>query len=458
MRYTAFTGKRLTCFCLAAALALATPLANAAWPESVEGTPLPSLAPMLKRTTPAVVNISTKTEIEVAQHPLMRDPFFRHFFELPDQPLKRKSSSLGSGVIVNADKGYILTNNHVIDKADEISVTLHNGRQLAAKLIGGDPESDIAVIQVEASDLTALPLANSDQLSVGDFVVAIGNPFGLGQTVTSGIVSAWAAPDSASKVMRTSSRPTPPSTRQLRRRLVNLRGELIGINTAILAPTGGNVGIGFAIPVNMAAGIMDMLIKHGEVRRGLLGVSVQDITPDLAQAFGLQQTQGAVVTRVQPDSPAAKAGLEQGDVLLSINGKTAKNSMDVRNTVGMVQIGDKVEIEVLRRGDTLTRTATIAKPKKVSEDGGKIHPALAGTVLAPTQGNEGVEGVVVGKIHSASYAWQAGLRPGDVIVAANKRPVQSLDDLAAAAEKRSELLLNLQRGDNSFFVVLRSKR
>nr|WP_308417707.1 PDZ domain-containing protein [Methylogaea oryzae] len=240
--------------------------------------------------------------------------------------------------------------------------------------------------------------------------------------------------------------------------MVNLRGELIGINTAILAPTGGNVGIGFAIPVNMAAGIMDMLIKHGEVRRGLLGVSVQDITPDLAQAFGLQQTQGAVVTRVQPDSPAAKAGLEQGDVLLSINGKTAKNSMDVRNTVGMVQIGDKVEIEVLRRGDTLTRTATIAKPKKVSEDGGKIHPALAGTVLAPTQGNEGVEGVVVGKIHSASYAWQAGLRPGDVIVAANKRPVQSLDDLAAAAEKRSELLLNLQRGDNSFFVVLRSKR
>ncbi|TAN52187.1 MAG: DegQ family serine endoprotease [Methylococcaceae bacterium] len=447
---------RWTKIILTALLASTLATAHAAWPESVDGAPLPSLAPMLKRAMPAVVNISTKTEIEVAQHPLMRDPFFRHFFELPNQPLKRKTSSLGSGVIINAAKGYLITNNHVIDKADEITVKLQDGRLLPAKLVGADPESDLAVIQVEANNLTELPFANSDQLNVGDFVVAIGNPFGLGQTVTSGIVSALGRSglgiEGYEDFIQTDASINPGNSGGA---LVNLRGELIGVNTAILAPNGGNVGIGFAIPINMVAGIMDSLIKHGEIRRGLMGVMVQDITPDLAQAFGLQQTQGAVISHVQPDSPAAKAGLEQGDVVIAINGRAAKNGMDVRNVVGMSQIGDELEIELIRHGDTMTRTVTIAKPKKISEDGRKIHPKLAGTVLAPVAARDGSQGVVIEKLNTSALAAVAGLRPGDVIVAANRQRVNDLDDLAAAARSGKELLLNIQRGGNSFFLVLR---
>lgn len=449
------TGYRAKVF-LAVLLMLTTLSTYAAWPESVDGAPLPSLAPMLKRAMPAVVNISTKTEIEVAQHPLMRDPFFRHFFELPNQPLKRKTSSLGSGVIVNAAKGYLITNNHVIDKADEIAVKLQDGRVLPARLVGADPESDLAVIQVEAHNLTELPFANSDQLNVGDFVVAIGNPFGLGQTVTSGIVSALGRSglgiEGYEDFIQTDASINPGNSGGA---LVNLRGELIGVNTAILAPNGGNVGIGFAIPINMVAGIMDSLIKHGEIRRGLMGVKVQDITPELAQAFGLQQTLGAVVTDVQPDSPAAKAGLEQGDVLTAINGRPAKNGMDVRNVVGMSQIGDELEVEFIRHGDVMTRTVTIAKPKKITEDGRKIHPKLAGAVLAPITARDGSRGVVVEKISTTAAAAVAGLRPGDVIVAANRQRIEDLDDLAAAASASKELLLNIQRGGSSFLLVLR---
>lgn len=458
MQTTSLSGGRLATLFLAVTLALTAPLAIAAWPESVDGAPVPSLAPMLKRVMPAVVNISTKTVIDVAQHPLLRDPYFRHFFELPDQPLKRNTSSLGSGVIVNADKGYVITNNHVIDKADEITITLQDGRRLAAKLIGADPESDIAVVQVEAKNLLELPLANSDRISVGDFVVAIGNPFGLGQTVTSGIISALGRSglgiEGYEDFIQTDASINPGNSGGA---LVNQRGELIGINTAILAPSGGNVGIGFAIPVNMAAGIMESLIKHGEVRRGLLGVSVQDISPDLAQAFGLKQSQGAVIANVQPNSPAAKIGLEQGDVVVAVNGRPAKNSMDVRNMVGMAQVGDELELEVVRHGATMTRTVTIAQPKKVTEDGRNIHPQLAGTLLALTQRRGGVDGVIIEKIHTTSYAWQAGLRPGDLIVAVNKRRVTNLDDIIAVADKHSDLLLNIQRGNNSFFLILRAK-
>lgn len=443
---------------LLAGVALSAPVAYAAWPESVESTPLPSLAPVLKRSMPAVVNISTTAEIEVAQHPLMRDPFFRHFFEVPDQPMTRKTSSLGSGVIVNSSKGYVITNNHVIDKADEITVTLQDGRRLQAKLVGADPESDVAVIQVEPKNLTELTFANSDQLSVGDFVLAIGNPFGLGQTATSGIISALGRSglgiEGYEDFIQTDASINPGNSGGA---LINLKGELVGINTAIVGPSGGNVGIGFAIPANMVAGIMDSLVKYGEVRRGLLGVAVQDITPDLAQAFGLQQSQGAVITHIQPDSPAAKAGLEQGDVLIAVNGRPAKNSMDVRNMVGMVQIGDAVEMEIVRHGETMTRTATIAKPKRESEEGRKVHAKLAGTVLSTSNVKDGAEGILVEKIHSGSYAWHAGLRPGDIIVSVNKQRVKNLGELVKAARGKGDLLLNVQRGEGSFFLVLRGQ-
>ncbi|MGY6215612.1 DegQ family serine endoprotease [Methylolobus aquaticus] len=427
-----------------------------AWPDSIDGQRLPSLAPMLRKTTPAVVNISTRTRIETAEHPLMRDPFFRHFFQMPDAPQQRQSSSLGSGVIVDAARGYILTNNHVIDKAQEITVTLSDGRQLNATLVGTDPESDVAVIKTEPQNLTALPIADSDKLEVGDFVVAIGNPFGLGQSVTSGIVSALGRSglgiEGYEDFIQTDASINPGNSGGA---LVNLNGELVGINTAIIAPSGGNVGIGFAIPSKMAAQIKDQLIEHGEIRRGLLGISAQDLTPELAQAFSLPQNHGAVISSVQAGSPAARAQLEPGDIVLAINGRKVRNSMDVRNAIGLLRVGEKVEVEVIHKGDTVTRNAEIAAPKIVREDGNKIHPKLAGTVLENTPPDAPATGVLVERIHSASYAWAAGLRPGDILVMANRRPITNLDDLAAAAKGSKELLLNLQRGSGAFFLMLR---
>jgi len=448
--------------CIAAALlacltaALSAPGTYAAWPESVEGQRLPSLAPMLKRAMPAVVNISTRTQIEMAEHPLLRDPFFRHFFGVPDAPQRRQSSSLGSGVIVDARRGYVITNNHVIDKAQEITVTLKDGRQLNAKLVGTDPESDIAVIKINPQNLTELPIADSDQLEVGDFVVAIGNPFGLGQTVTSGIVSALGRSglgiEGYEDFIQTDASINPGNSGGA---LVNLNGQLVGINTAIIAPTGGNVGIGFAIPTKMAEQIKDQLVEHGEIRRGLLGINIQDLTPELAQAFSLTQNQGAVISAVQPGSPAAKANLESGDIVLAINGRKVKNGMDVRNAIGLLRIGEEVAVQVLHKGDVATRTAQIAEPKIAREDGKNIHRKLSGTILTTVPPGEPIQGVLVERIHSASYAWQAGLRPGDVIVMANRRPVRNLDELRSAAKGSNELLLNLQRGDGAFFLMLR---
>lgn len=430
--------------------------APAAWPISVDGQAMPSLAPMLKKTTPAVVNISTRTQIREAEHPLMRDPFFRHFFDIPNQPRRRETSSLGSGVIVDGRRGYVLTNNHVIDKADEIMVTLSDGRRLNAKLVGADPDSDIAVVKVDAKNLTELPVADSDKLEVGDFVVAIGNPFGLGQTVTSGIVSALGRSglgiEGYEDFIQTDASINPGNSGGA---LVNLHGELIGINTAILAPSGGNVGIGFAIPANMVASIMNTLVEHGEVRRGLLGITVQDLTHELVQAFSLPETQGAVITGVQPDSPAARAKLEPGDIVLSVNDRKVKNSMDVRNTIGLLQIGDTVRVEVLHKGEVETREAKIAAPKIAMAEGQKINAKLSGTMLRNLDTGAGEAGVLVEKIHTASYAFQAGLRPGDIIVMANRQPVRDLADLERAARGGGQLLLNIQREGGGFFLLLR---
>jgi serine protease Do/serine protease DegQ len=443
-------------FLLAAALLAAGPQAQAAWPFSVDGQALPSLAPMLKKATPAVVNISTKTKIEIAEHPLMRDPFFRHFFEIPNMPRQRETSSLGSGVIVDARNGYIITNNHVIDKADEITVTLTDERQLPAKLVGTDPESDIAVIKVEPKNLTEISIADSTQLQVGDFVVAIGNPFGLGQTVTSGIISALGRSglgiEGYEDFIQTDASINPGNSGGA---LVNLRGELIGINTAILAPSGGNIGIGFAIPSNMAARIKDTLVEHGSIKRGQLGVNIQDLNPELAQAFGLRQTQGAVITAVQPKSPASKAGLEPGDVVVAINDKPIKSSQEIRNVIGLMPVGEEVKLDILRNGESKTITAETALPKIVQEEGQKIHAKLAGTLLRNATSSDGTEGVVIEKIHSGSYAFQAGLRPGDTIVMANRQQIASLDDLKRAAGGSRELLLNIQRGEGAFLLLLR---
>jgi serine protease Do/serine protease DegQ len=432
------------------------PAAQAALPPYAEGQALPSLAPMLERSMPAVVNISTSTNILVSDNPLMQDPVFRQFFNVPDQPLRRQQkNSLGSGVIIDSKQGLVLTNNHVIDKADTITVTLNDGRQLSAKLIGTDPEADVAVIQIPADNLTMLPIADSRQLKVGDFVVAIGNPFGLGQTVTSGIVSALGRSglgiEGYEDFIQTDASINPGNSGGA---LVNLNGELVGMNTAILAPTGGNVGIGFAIPSNMVMTIKESLVKHGEVRRGLLGITTQDLTPELVKAFNLKNIQGAAISRIESNSPAAKAGLEPGDIIVAANGHPIKNSHDIRNIVGMMQIGQDVDLEYFRGNEKRQVTATIGKQELPRLTGEKLHHALQGTVLSASLKNQ-IEGVLIEKIDTASDVWRAGLRPGDVIVSANRYRVRNLDELKRVIDPNGPLLINIQRGQEGFFVVLK---
>ena len=421
---------------------------------------VPTLAPMIEHVVPGVVNISTRTRIRVQENPLMRDPFFRQFFDIPNVPREREEQSLGSGVIVDAKRGYILTNNHVIAKADEISVTLRDGRKYKAKLVGTDPASDIAVIHIEADNLTAVALGDSGQLRVGDFVVAIGNPFGLGQTVTSGIVSALGRSglgiEGYEDLIQTDASINPGNSGGA---LVNLQGQLVGINTAIVGPSGGNVGIGFAIPVNMARQVMAQLIEYGEVRRGQLGVYIQDLTPELAKALGVRQERGAVVTQVAPNSPAAKAGLKTGDVVVKVDGNAVTNASDLRNTVGLMRIGQTVTLDILRDGKPVRIEARIEKAKQTKLDAGAINKRLEGAELGNISPDNpqfsGVEGVLVLKVARDSPAWDAGLRPGDVIRSVNRQPVRSVAELEAAVKKSPDgLLLNIQRDGGALFLLL----
>ena len=383
--------------------------AQAALPLEVDGAQLPSLAPMLASSMPAVVNISTSTNVRMQENPLMNDPVFRRFFNVPNNQRQQQKNSLGSGVIINKEEGYVLTNNHVIDKADKITVTLNDGRQLNAKLLGTDPEADVAVIQIPADNLSALKVADSSQLKVGDFVVAIGNPFGLGQTATSGIVSALGRSglgiEGYEDFIQTDASINPGNSGGA---LVNLRGEFVGMNTAILAPNGGNVGIGFAIPSNMALRLMESLLQHGEVRRGLLGITTQDLTPELVKAFSLKSQHGAVVSRVESGSPAEKAGIEPGDIILAINNDEVKNgSSQIRTAVGMLQVGDTATLDVLRGEERKSLQATIGKPKRPEIGGDKIHPTLSGAMLGPTPKDQ-VEGVLIEKLEPNTSAWKTG--------------------------------------------------
>jgi len=413
---------------------------------------------MLEQAAPAVVNIGT--ESRATRNPLLDDPFFRRFFNFPDQPRERRSQSVGSGVVVDARQGYVLTNHHVVSGAETISVTLRDGRKLNAKVIGSDSESDVAVIQIPSGNLTALKLADSDALRVGDFVVAIGNPFGLGQTVTSGIVSALGRTglgiQGYEDFIQTDASINPGNSGGA---LVNLRGELVGINTAILAPGGGNVGIGFAIPSNMASRLMAQIISHGSVRRGQLGVAVQDLTPELARAFNLSGNQGAVIAQVSPRSAAARAGLKEGDVVLNINGRPVRDGGALRNVIGLLEVGEPVRLEILRDGSPQTIDAKLGEYVANNLAGAAINARLSGATFqdvgpgSPLSGR--VQGVLVAGIDSGSPAARTGLRKNDVIVAVNRQGISNTAELKQLAAEGGELLLNLLRGREELVLVLR---
>ena len=449
---------------LSGALLLGWPaIGRAALPSSVAGEPLPSLAPMLEKVTPAVVNISTKTRVAV-RDPYFDDPMFRQFFGLPPSPRERIEQSLGSGVIVDAAKGYVLTNNHVVGGADDIMVTLQDGRSFKGKLIGTDPDTDVAVVQIPAQNLKALPVADSARLRVGDFVVAVGDPFGLGQTVTSGIVSALgrsglgqtsSGSGGYQNFIQTDASINPGNSGGA---LINLRGELVGINTMIFSPSGGNVGIGFAIPSDLTTQVMGQLIAHGKVVRGSLGVQTQDITPRIAQLLGLKTSQGVVVTRVAPGSAAAAAGLAPGDVLQAIDGKPLHDSDELRNAEGLLPLGSKVTLSVSRNGQARQVGATLTPEKLATVDGGTLDPRLAGvrlSELSMAQRGQGAAGVAITAMQPGSRAARAGLAEGDIVIGVNNRRITSLRELRGLAGMQPrQLVLVVENGEGVRYVPM----
>jgi serine protease Do/serine protease DegQ len=433
------------------------PIAMAGLPASVGAEPLPSLAPMLERVLPAVVNIATTGRVQVQQNPLSRDPFFQYFFNMPEsQPRERQTNSLGSGVIIDGAEGYVVTNYHVIENADEINVRLHDGRSFIAEVIGSDPEADIAVIRIPPSNLYGIAIGDSEGLRVGDFVVAIGNPFGLGQTVTSGIVSAKGRSglgiEGYEDFIQTDASINQGNSGGA---LVNLHGELVGINTAILGGRGGgNVGIGFAIPVDMAMRLTSQIVEYGEVRRGRLGVIVQDLTPDLAGALEIDASSGALISQVLPGSAAADVGLREGDVVTAVNGRGIESAGDLRNAIGLSRAGEAVELEYLRDGDRLVQEVVI---RAVEAEISFTDPAskyLEGATLGEL-GEDEVR-VVVLEVEPGSGAWRSGLRKDDIILSINRVRIQSLEDVEnAVVQNASGILLNIRRGNSALFLVIR---
>ena len=455
----------ITIWIVTLACALPVTAQTADKPMFVNEDGLPTLAPLLQVVTPAVVNVSVESHEVVEMNPLFDDPFFDRFFDLqpmPRQPQQRRRLSTGSGVIMDAAAGYVLTNAHVVENGDRIIVTLKDRRQFDATLIGSDPGTDIALLKIEARDLVALRLGDSDRLQVGDYVLAIGNPFGLGQTVTSGIVSALGRSglniEGYEDFIQTDASINPGNSGGA---LITLDGQLIGINTAIIAPSGGNVGIGFAVPANMAEAVVAQLIAYGAVQRGQLGVMAQDVTPDLAQALGIDTDVGAVITQVDLGSAAQDAQLQAGDVVISVDGRAVDSAADLRSQIGLKRVGAKVRIGVLRDGETLEITATLRKDDTPATDRvDRGTDRLEGAYLRDLRPDDplygDLSGVVVAQVDGDSPAARAGLRTGDIILAVNRVAVASVAELRTQlASVEGALALTIQRGSARVFLLIR---
>jgi len=428
--------------------------AAAALPLQVDGQPMPSLAPLVKKVSPAVVNIRVSQTIESRSQ--YSDEMFRRFFGLPESHGRsREVASAGSGVIVDAKNGYILTNHHVVAGADKIQISLHDDTTLDAEIVGSDAATDIAVIRVDPKHLVDIPIGDSNAVEVGDFVIAIGNPFGLGHTVTSGIVSAKGRTGISrtgyEDFIQTDASINPGNSGGA---LVNMKGELVGINSAIISRSGGNVGIGFAVPSEIAQSIMRQILDFGEVRRGLLGVTIQTIDKESASALGTDVESGALVSLVVPGSAAEDAGLVVDDIIVKVNDKKIDSSRELMNAIGLKGSGETVDIEFVRDGKTQNVVATLGQQTEQESVGADIHPGLTGAQFsAASESSTG--GIEVIEVAPGSPAAQRGLRAGDIIMQVNRQSVRDLRQLQEIAESNRILFLLVQRGDRALMLQIR---
>jgi serine protease Do len=447
-------------------------------PVNRDGRFVTSFAPVIKQAGPSVVSVFTTTRIQQPRVPFFDDPWFRRFFgEEGGDPRRSQRTprqmGLGSGVIVTED-GYILTNHHVVDKADEIRVTLNDGREFRAKVVGTDSKSEIAVMKIEASDLAPLPLADSDKVEIGDIVLAVGNPFGIGQTVTMGIVSATGRASLGldyEDFIQTDAAINPGNSGGA---LLDAEGRLVGINTAILSRTGGNHGIGFAVPSNLARSVMEGLVQHGRVIRGFMGVHIQDVTPALAKQFKVPEASGAVVTEVQPRSPAERAGLKIEDVIIEVNGRPVRDSRNLRLQVSQLPPETRVPVKILRNGREQTVQVVLRElPQDLASAGSQPgQPESSVTLEGVTVGDldanarrqlglpANLNGALVVQVDENSAAYRDGLREGDVILEMNRQAVRNADEAVALSEKTTDKVILLRvwsRGGSRYLVVDESK-
>ncbi|MBW5893372.1 serine endoprotease DegP [Pectobacterium polaris] len=473
----------LSALALSLAMAMGSTTANAAESAAsvVSSGQLPSLAPMLENVMPSVVSIYVEGHTTHAGNagkegiPPQLQPFFGEnspfcqegspFQSSPmcqgegdddgQPPQQENFQALGAGVVINAEKGYVVTNSHVVDNADKIQVRLSDGRKYDGKVLGKDPRSDIALVQLkDFKNLTAIKVADSDQLRVGDYTVAIGNPYGLGETATSGIVSALGRSglniENYENFIQTDAAINRGNSGGA---LVNLNGELVGLNTAILAPDGGNIGIGFAIPSNMVKSVVAQIIEFGEVKRGELGITGTELNSELAQAMKVDAQRGAFVSQVRPKSAADEAGIKAGDVIVTLNGKAVSSFSALRAQVGSLPVGSKVALGLLREGKPLTVEVTLQQSNQAQVASGNLYSGIEGAELSNTQIDD-KKGVKVDNVKPGSAAAKVGLKKDDIILGVNQQPVQNIGELRKILDSKPAVLaLNVRRGDSTIYLL-----